>query len=652
MPRIIFLLSLLGLLAIPRVAADTAPVAAKPLFRDPVFDGAADPVVIWNPQVRRWWMFYTNRRANVPGLSGVAWVHGTKVGIAESADRGANWSYVGTADIELPADLGGTEPTYWAPEVITAPDGTHHMFLTVVPGVFENWEHPRRIVHLTSTDLRKWTYASALNLASDRVIDAVVHPLPGGGWRLWYNNERDHKSIYYADSPDLNTWTDHGKCAGVGERPGEGPYVFRWKGAYWMLVDLWKGLGVYRSDDLLHWTAQPDNLLGTPGTGTDDGVNGGHPGVVVSGERAYLFYFTHPGRAGTIKPEDKDSLDLRRSSIQVTELTEQDGRLECDRNRPVPIKLEAPAYRPPPPRPFGPVKRTDLRARDGCVYPDPATHSYLLYFASRGPNGRAAVAAYTSKDLETWTGPTTVFERPAEWWADRGLWAPEMHSYQGKFYLFLTFDSTHQFPEQWRDWLPRVKRGSQVLVADSPMGPFVPFANKPTLPEDMMTLDGTLWVENGVPYMVFCHEWVQIKDGTVEMVRLKDDLSATVGEPVRLFHGSDAPWSKKSEQYGCHVTDGPWLHRTKSGKLLLLWSSGSERGYAVGVATSSSGKLAGPWVQAPRALFDADGGHPMLFRRFDGQLMLALHQPNKTPHEREVFLELEELADTLVLKAK
>jgi hypothetical protein len=42
----------------------------------------------------------------------------------------------------------------------------------------------------------------------------------------------------------------------------------------------------------------------------------------------------------------------------------------------------------------------------------------------------------------------------------------------------------------------------------------------------MMTLDGTLWVEDELPYMVFCHEWVQIKDGTVESVRLKDDLSA------------------------------------------------------------------------------------------------------------------------------
>ena len=55
----------------------------KPLYDDPVYHGAADPVIIYNKAKKKWWMLYTNRRANVPGLSGVAWVHGTRLGIAE-----------------------------------------------------------------------------------------------------------------------------------------------------------------------------------------------------------------------------------------------------------------------------------------------------------------------------------------------------------------------------------------------------------------------------------------------------------------------------------------------------------------------------------------------------------------------------------------
>ena len=43
----------------------------KPLFRDPVYNGAADPTVIWNQKEQKWFMFYTNRLANVKGLNGV-----------------------------------------------------------------------------------------------------------------------------------------------------------------------------------------------------------------------------------------------------------------------------------------------------------------------------------------------------------------------------------------------------------------------------------------------------------------------------------------------------------------------------------------------------------------------------------------------------
>jgi arabinan endo-1,5-alpha-L-arabinosidase len=304
-----------------------------------------------------------------------------------------------------------------------------------------------------------------------------------------------------------------------------------------------------------------------------------------------------------------------------------------------------------PPRPPGPAKLADIRLRDSCILPDEATKTYYLVSAGRrGPNGRATVVQYTSKDLEIWDGPRVVFEIPENWWSDRGIWAPEIHAYQGKYFLFLTFDSSHEFPEQWRNWRPRVKRGSQVLWSDKITGPFQPFENRSTLPPDMMTLDGTLWVEDGVPYMVFCHEWVQIKDGTVEMVKLKPDLSATDGEPVRLFHGSDAPWAKKSDEYGCYVTDGSYLYRSKTGKLLMVWSSFSTGGYTTGVAISKSDKLAGPWIQQAEPIYTADGGHPMIFRRFDGQLMLTLHTPNNSPLTRQKIFEIEDLGDTLRVK--
>ena len=35
-----------------------------PLYRDPIYDGVADPTVIYNQVNRQWYMLYTQRRAN------------------------------------------------------------------------------------------------------------------------------------------------------------------------------------------------------------------------------------------------------------------------------------------------------------------------------------------------------------------------------------------------------------------------------------------------------------------------------------------------------------------------------------------------------------------------------------------------------------
>ena len=314
----------------------------------------------------------------------------------------------------------------------------------------------------------------------------------------------------------------------------------------------------------------------------------------------------------------------------------------------------SPALAQNPPAPSEPelrsVRLPDVRMRDIGILADSASGLYYAV-SSAGRN----VQAYTSRDLVTWEGPRIVFRTPPALWGDtvniRSIWAPEMHRYRGKYYLFLTFDTDHRFPEQWRGgWLPRVMRGSQVVVADSPLGPFRPFAGRSTLPPDMMTLDGTLWEEDGVPYMVFAHEWVQIKDGTIEMMRLTDDLSAAVGEPELLFSGSEGPWAKR-QRWDAYVTDAPWLHRSRTGKLLMIWSSFGDGGYTVGIAESESGTLKGPWTQQAQPLFAEGGGHAMLFRRFDGQLMMVLHQPHDGGRERARLFEIDDLGDTLRIRA-
>ncbi len=300
-------------------------IAPKPLYDDPVYHGAADPVIIYNKKKKCWWMFYTNRRASIID-STVQWVHGTRIGIAESKD-GINWKYKDTANINYRPDSGYT---HWAPDVIED-KGIYHMYLTYVPGTFKDWNHPRMIVHLTSKDMLNWKYESTLKLVNEKVIDASVFKVNDTLWRLWYNNEKDGKSIWYADSKDLYNWEDKGKAIAA---RGEGPKAFYWQGKYFMIIDAWKGMEIYSSDDLLKWKKQPNRILENPGKGKDDQAIGGHCDVVVNDGRAFVYYFTHPGRSKA-NSAAKGSFDDKRSVIQVAELHYVNGDIICDRDEKV-----------------------------------------------------------------------------------------------------------------------------------------------------------------------------------------------------------------------------------------------------------------------------------------------------------------------------
>ncbi|NGM63576.1 family 43 glycosylhydrolase [Sphingobacterium sp. SGG-5] len=312
-------------------------------------------------------------------------------------------------------------------------------------------------------------------------------------------------------------------------------------------------------------------------------------------------------------------------------------------------------------QPVSTVEVKDLYVRDPYIVADQQTKTYFLYKAGKVKNDEEqevnGVVAYKSKDLKKWEGPYAIFAMPDSNWITGVVWAPEVHHYRDKYYLFATLNSDIEWKKRRKDWPKYTFRGTQIFYADNPLGPFRPFEDKlPHTPMDRMALDGTLWEEDGIPYMIYCHEWVQIEDGTMELVQLKQDLSKTVGPSQTLFHASSAPWSTGTHREGglsSYVTDGCFLYRTKSDKLLMIWSSFKEGSYAIGIAESVTGKVTGPWVQQKNLLFEANGGHGMLFNTFDGRLMLTFHGPNSPAgSERMLIFEVEDIGTTLRMKER
>ena len=287
---------------------------------------------------------------------------------------------------------------------------------------------------------------------------------------------------------------------------------------------------------------------------------------------------------------------------------------------------------------FSAMKLSDIHIRDPFVLPVQSEGRYYLYGtmgAHTWSESAVGFDCYTSTDLESWEGHFPVFRPSADFWADRNFWAPEVHTYDGQYFMFASFKAKG------------VCRGTQILTAESPLGPFQPLSNGPVTPSDWECLDGTLFVApEGNPWMVFCHEWVQVGDGEICALPLSKDFASAAGEPVVLFRASQAPWAQQVEwkRTGMkgYVTDGPWLHRLPGGELIMLWSSFSEGGYAIGVAHAVSRELLGPWVQNTHPLYNKDGGHCITFRDFDGNLWLSYHHPNHNPDERPKLLSLTE----------
>ena len=300
----------------------------------------------------------------------------------------------------------------------------------------------------------------------------------------------------------------------------------------------------------------------------------------------------------------------------------------------------------------------DFFIRDAYVLADNDT--YYMYGSRFG----GSFDVFTSKDLLTWEKQAPCFVHADNSWGIKSdYWAPEVHKYtnpdtnETAYYMFATFRGNQETSTRLR--------GTAILKADSPLGPFKEWSVDsgdssifgPVTPATQQCLDGTLYIEDGTPYMIYCYEYTDSSAGGVGgmyYIQLSNDLKQAVSEPVEMFNAQDIMdygFFDENNWKDSYVTDGPEIYQASDGSLFLLWStfymkSGqTKEQYLQLQVKSDTGKLVGAeWLYDetysvlygdgeattgnPQETNDFDGGHGMIFEGVDGNEYLILHTPN------------------------
>lgn len=285
------------------------------------------------------------------------------------------------------------------------------------------------------------------------------------------------------------------------------------------------------------------------------------------------------------------------------------------------------------------MKNSEINIRDPFVLYENGKHYMYGTRANNFGRNTKGFDVYVSEDLENWNEPVECFNSEKHSLNIEVNWAPEVHKYNDSYYMFATFTKESNG-----------LRGTFILKADNPLGPFVPHSNGAVTPEDWECLDGTLYINReGKPYIVFCHEHTQIIDGTICYAPLSDDLKERAGDAVTLFKASEPYWAEKSKDENEHrITDGPFMYRTKTDELLMLWSTFIKGKYAECLVKFDGGEIGTSFTHL-EPLIDDDGGHGMIFCSGE-KLYLTFHSPNKSGFEKPRFVEIEDKGYAVSLK--
>lgn len=254
------------------------------------------------------------------------------------------------------------------------------------------------------------------------------------------------------------------------------------------------------------------------------------------------------------------------------------------------------------------------------IYYDKPTDSYYM----TGDGGHI----WVSKGLKVWEGPYVALAQDAASWvgASPVVTAPEIHKYNNRYYYMASFAREGLFVEG-TDGQPFVRQSCTTLVADNITGPYKTVdSNANLLDEREMASHPTFCTDElGVGYMIYDHLAKQNGDGTVQIVRLTEDLGRRMGEAYVMFTASQNSWSKNVKGTFSQEMEAPYLFLTDTGCMGILFTTMMGTEPAVGVAYSSTGTLNGPWEIESEPLLKGVASSS-IFKDYDGTPVMVVQK--------------------------
>lgn len=244
---------------------------------------------------------------------------------------------------------------------------------------------------------------------------------------------------------------------------------------------------------------------------------------------------------------------------------------------------------------------------------------YYMYATSFDCSG---FKVRVSDDLKTWEEVGVCLDL-TDSWAEKDFWAPEVIYYGGKYVM-------HYSARRKSDKSLRIG----VAVSDSPQGPFVD--RGVMFDFGYAAIDGHVFIdEDKTPYLYYsrdCSENVVdgIHTSQIYVVKLNDDLTKVVSEPVFLF-GATEEFECKYFKPDWRWNEGPFMLK-KDGKYYLTYSGNcyGTKEYCVCLALSDKPdgdfKKMGPILTYKDVVTDFSGpGHNAFFKDKDGKLKMTFH---------------------------